>query len=268
MTTLATVDPGTPARAIVRVRERGIVAGLALFAPLVAAFRERGRAEEEAASLQMHDAVTDGTLVDAGGSACALAGTARALLMIERTFLNFVGRLSGIATLTHTYVAAVRAVSATTRVLDTRKTTPGWRVLEKYAVACGGGSNHRMGLYDAVLVKDNHIQAAGGIENAVRRALARAPRGVRVEVECDTLAQVDSALAAGATAILLDNFSPEQVEVAVRRIAGRARVEVSGGVSLQTIAAFARGGADEISVGRLTHSAPALDVALDLELVR
>jgi nicotinate-nucleotide pyrophosphorylase (carboxylating) len=251
---------------VLRVRQAGVIAGLVLFDPLAGAFAERGRAEEEAGSLAMTEAVGDGSAVAEGEAACRIEGTARALLMIERTFLNFVGRLSGIATLTSRYVEVVRAANPRTRVLDTRKTTPGWRALEKYAVACGGGANHRMGLYDAVLVKDNHIQAAGGIELAVRRALARAPRGIRVEVECDTLEQVDVALAAGATALLLDNFTPEQVEVAVKRIAGRARVEVSGGVSLDTIAMFARSGADEISVGRLTHSAPAFDVALEVEL--
>jgi len=266
VTTIATIDPHIDARAVLRVREDGILAGLGIWEPLVRAFRERNRPDEEAESLGITDALQDGAIVRGGDAACTIAGTARALLIIERTFLNFVGRLSGIATLTRAYVDAVRAVSAKTHVLDTRKTTPGWRALEKYAVACGGGTNHRMGLYDAILIKDNHVQAAGGIENAVRRAIAHAPRGIRVEVECDTMDQVERALGAGATALLLDNFSPAQVEAAVREIAGRARIEVSGGVSLRTIADYARSGVDEISVGRLTHSAPSLDIAFEVEL--
>jgi nicotinate-nucleotide pyrophosphorylase (carboxylating) len=266
VTTLATIDAGVQARAVLRVRQDGVIAGLSIWEPLVSAFCGRNHPEEEAESLRLGASVHDGAIVRAGDAACTIDGSARALLIIERTFLNFVGRLSGIATLTRKYVDAVAAVSTRTHVLDTRKTTPGWRALEKYAVACGGGTNHRMGLYDAILIKDNHIEAAGGIENAVRRAIAYAPRGIRVEVECDTMDQVERALGVGATALLLDNFSPEQIEAAVRQIAGRARIEVSGGVSLETVADYARSGVDEISVGRLTHSAPSLDIALEVEL--
>jgi nicotinate-nucleotide pyrophosphorylase (carboxylating) len=266
VTTLATVPPHAPARAVLRFRDPGVTAGLAIFAPLVATFRARGRAGEEAETLTLVDCVGDAQQVAAGAPVCALGGSARPLLTLERTFLNFVARLSGIATLTHAYVQAVRAAGAKTRILDTRKTTPGWRVLEKYAVACGGGENHRMGLFDAVLVKDNHVQAAGGIGAAVRRAIAATPRGMTIEVECDTAGQVDEALAAGATALLLDNFTPAEVEAAVKKVAGRARIEVSGGVTLETVAAYARAGADDISIGRLTHSAPALDVTLELEI--
>jgi nicotinate-nucleotide pyrophosphorylase (carboxylating) len=266
VTTLATVSAHTKARAVLRFREPGVVAGLAVFEPLAATFRARGRPDEEADSLAMKHSVGDGVRIGAGGAACTLAGSARALLTFERTFLNFVARLSGVATLTREYVDAVQAAGATTRILDTRKTTPGWRTLEKYAVLCGGGHNHRFGLFDAVLVKDNHVLAAGGIGEAVRRAISRTPSGIAVEVECDNDAQVDEALAAGATALLLDNFTPAQVEKAAARIAGRARIEVSGGVTLQTVAEYARAGADDISVGRLTHSAPALDVTLELEI--
>jgi nicotinate-nucleotide pyrophosphorylase (carboxylating) len=266
VTTLATIDAGVQARAVLRVRQDGVIAGLSIWEPLVSAFCGRNHPEEEAESLRLGASVHDGAIVRAGDAACTIDGSARALLIIERTFLNFVGRLSGIATLTRKYVDAVAAVSTKTHVLDTRKTTPGWRALEKYAVACGGATNHRMGLYDAILIKDNHIEAAGGIENAVRRAIAYAPRGIRVEVECDTMDQVERALGVGATALLLDNFSPEQIEAAVRQIAGRARIEVSGGVSLETVADYARSGVDEISVGRLTHSAPSLDIALEVEL--
>jgi nicotinate-nucleotide pyrophosphorylase (carboxylating) len=266
VTTLATVAPNTPARAVLRFRTPGVTAGLAVFEPLAAAFRARHRPEEEADTLALVDSEGDGARVAAGAAVCSLGGSARALLTVERTFLNFVARLSGVATLTHAYVEAVRAVGAKTRILDTRKTTPGWRALEKYAVACGGGDNHRIGLFDAVLVKDNPVAAAGGIGQAVRRALAAAPKGMTIEVECDTTEQIDEALAAGATALLLDNFTPQQVEAAVAKVAGRARIEISGGVTLETVSAYARAGADDISVGRLTHSAPALDVTLELEM--
>jgi nicotinate-nucleotide pyrophosphorylase (carboxylating) len=266
VTTLATVPAHTPARAVLRFRDPGVTAGLAIFEPLAAAFRARRRPEEEADMLALVECAGDAQRVAAGAAVCSLSGSARALLTVERTFLNFVARLSGIATLTHAYVEAVRAVGAKTRILDTRKTTPGWRALEKYAVACGGGENHRMGLFDAVLVKDNHVEAAGGVAPAVRRAIAAAPQGMPIEVECDTAEQIDEALAAGATALLLDNFTPQQVEAAVAKVAGRARIEVSGGVTLETVAAYASAGADDISVGRLTHSAPALDVTLELEI--
>ena len=268
VTTIATVAARSPARAAVRAGERSIVAGLALFDPLAGAFRARGRPEEEATSLEMVGSVGDGSQVDAGGVVCTLAGTARALITVERTFLNFLGRLSGIATVTRAYVDAVRAVGSPARVLDTRKTTPGHRVLEKYAVACGGGTNHRIGLFDAVLIKDNHVVAAGGIGPAVGRALAKAPAGIKVEVECDSLDQVEQALAAGAKAVLLDNFTTADVATAVKTVAGRARVEVSGGITLETIGAYARSGADDISVGRLTHSAPSVDVSMEVELLR
>jgi nicotinate-nucleotide pyrophosphorylase (carboxylating) len=175
--------------------------------------------------------------------------------------------MSGIATETAKYVAAVRDVGASTRILDTRKTTPGHRLLEKYAVVCGGGSNHRMGLFDAVLIKDNHVIAAGGITQAVRRALETAPAGVDVEVEVDTIDQLREALGAGATAVLLDNFTPEAVRTACAEIAGRARIEVSGGISLDTVAAYAAAGADDISVGRLTHSAATVDISMEIELL-
>ena len=267
LTTLSVVDAALPARATLVFRDGGVVAGLALFDLLRASFCARGRPEEEAVSLRA-DSVGDGTHVDAGGVACTIEGSARAVLTFERTFLNFVARLSGIATLTHAYVEAVRAVGSRARVLDTRKTTPGWRALEKYAVACGGGTNHRRGLYDAILIKDNHVAAAGSVEEAVRRALSRAPKGVPVEAECDSPEQVERALEAGAKAVLLDNFTPDAVAAAVRVVAGRARVEVSGGVTLETIAAYAAAGADDISVGRLTHSAPACDVSLEVELLR
>ena len=246
-------------------RESCVVAGLALFLPLVDELAAR-KGCEAASSLTMRGAMRDGARASAGSALCEISGNARALLTFERTFLNFVGRLSGIATLTARYVDAVKAAGGKTRVLDTRKTTPGHRLLEKYAVRCGGGANHRMGLYDAVLIKDNHIVAAGGVRAAVTSALAHAPAGVDVEVECDSLAQAEEALRAGATALLLDNFAPDTLAGAVKAINGRARVEVSGGVTHDTVGAYARAGADDVSIGRLTHSAPSIDVALDFTL--
>ncbi len=266
VTTLATVDPRLQARATIVTRERCVVSGLALFDPLASELRTRDAPANDAHPLVLGGGVADGARLAPGQTLCTIAGAARALLTIERTFLNFLGRLSGIATLTRSYVDAVRATGSTARVLDTRKTTPGHRLLERYAVCCGGGNNHRMGLFDAVLIKDNHVVAAGGVEAAVGLALAKAPPGMMVEVECDRLEQIDGALRAGARAILLDNFTPRQVAEAVRLVAGRARIEVSGGVTLETIGAYAAAGPDDISVGRLTHSARTIDLSMDMAL--
>jgi nicotinate-nucleotide pyrophosphorylase (carboxylating) len=191
-----------------------------------------------------------------------LEGPARAVLTGERTALNLLGRLSGIATLTSRYVAAVEGTGAT--ILDTRKTTPGLRALEKAAVAAGGGTNHRAGLYDAILIKENHSALGGGVGAAVRRASELAPE-LELEVECATLAEVDEALQAGARRILLDNMDTAQLRQAVRHVAGRAELEASGGVTLDTLGAVASTGLNFISVGALTHSAPALDLSLLLE---
>ncbi len=197
-----------------------------------------------------------------GGPALRLEGSARAILSAERTALNFLQRLSGIATMAAQYVQAVAGTGA--RILDTRKTTPGLRALEKAAVAAGGATNHRAGLYDAILIKENHAALAGGVGEAVRRARAYAP-GVPLEVECRTLAEVDDALAAGAPQILLDNMSTDELRAAVERVGGRATLEASGGVTLETLGAIASTGVDFISVGALTHSPPALDLSLLLE---
>ena len=191
-----------------------------------------------------------------------VVGSARALLSAERTALNFLQRLSGVATLTARCVEAVAGTGA--RILDTRKTTPGLRRLEKAAVAAGGGTNHRAGLYDAILIKENHAELAGGVGDAVRRARAHAP-GLPLEVECRTNAEVDEALAAGAPRILLDNMSPAELRAAVAQVGGRAELEASGGVTLQTLGEIAATGVDFVSVGALTHSAPALDLSLILE---
>jgi nicotinate-nucleotide pyrophosphorylase (carboxylating) len=207
-------------------------------------------------------AATDGDRVAAAAVLGRVAGPARVLLAAERTMLNLVGHLSGVATLTAAYVSRVDGTGAVIR--DTRKTTPGLRLLEKYAVRCGGGRNHRLGLYDALLVKDNHIRAAGGLAAAVDAARAAAP-GLALEVEADTLEQVAEALDAGCDLVLLDNMDPATMARAVVMAWGKARTEASGGITLATVREVARTGVDFVAVGALTHSAPALDVALDWE---
>ncbi len=201
----------------------------------------------------------DGDAVDAGAVLARMEGPARALLTAERTALNLVQHLSGIATLTHAYVDAVAGTGAV--VLDTRKTLPGLRRLAKYATRMGGAANHRLRLDDGVLIKDNHIAVAGGIGDAVARARAAGLRDI--EVECDTLDQVAAAVDAGADAVLLDNMDPPTLRRAVALVAGRARTEASGGVSLETIRAIAESGVDSVSVGRITQSATAMDIGLD-----
>src|ERR671929_89249 len=208
------------------------------------------------------DAIVRAALEEDVGAVLEIEGVAAALLTAERTALNFLQRLSGVATLTARYVHAIEGTGA--RVLDTRKTTPGLRALEKAAVAAGGGTNHRAGLYDAILIKENHAAMAGGVAAAVEKARAAAP-DAPLEVECRTLEEVDEALAAGAPWLLLDNMAPETLRAVVERVGGRARLEASGGVSLETIPEIASTGVDFVSVGALTHSAPALDLSLLLE---
>jgi nicotinate-nucleotide pyrophosphorylase (carboxylating) len=217
--------------------------------------------------------LADGDRLDRGSLIAEIAGPVRSILAMERTALNFLQRLSGIATLTARFVAAVEGAKAV--ILDTRKTTPGWRVLEKYAVRCGGGRNHRMGLYDAVLIKDNHLaylQSQSGLDaiaTAVAAARAHAPGSTFIEVEVDSLEQLERALRCGPDIILVDNLGPQDLAEAVRRrdaVAPEIQLEASGGVTLATVLALARTGVDRISVGALTHSAPALDIALDLEM--
>lgn len=208
----------------------------------------------------------DGDAFDAGEVLAVVEADARAFLSAERTALNLVGRLSGVATLTRTYVDTVAGTKA--RIVDTRKTTPGLRALEKHAVACGGGINHRFGLDDAILIKDNHVAVCGGVAEAVRRANAFAPHLMKVEVEVDGLDQLDAVLAlidegAAPDVIMLDNFSLDDLRAAVARVAGRIVLEASGGVDLTTVRGIAETGVDVISVGALTHSAPVLDIGLD-----
>jgi nicotinate-nucleotide pyrophosphorylase (carboxylating) len=203
----------------------------------------------------------DGDAVKPGQALARVEGLARAILSAERTALNLLGRLSGVATLTRAYVDAVAGTRA--RITDTRKTTPGLRQLEKYAVRCGGGVNHRFGLDDAILIKDNHVAACGGVAEAVRRAKAFAGHLMKVEVEIDGLDQLEDALLHRPDVVMLDNFTTDQLREAVARTAGRAVLEASGGVNLETVAAIASTGVDVISVGALTHSASVLDIGLD-----
>jgi nicotinate-nucleotide pyrophosphorylase (carboxylating) len=193
-------------------------------------------------------------------------GATRSLLMAERTALNFAQRMSGVATLTHRFVAALPEASLT-RIVDTRKTTPGLRFLERYAVRTGGGHNHRDSLGSAVLIKDNHIVAAGGVREAIERAYKNAPHTSRIEIEVESLDMLDEALEAGADIVMLDNFAEHDIAVAVERAHGRALVEVSGGITLERIPTLARAGVDVVSVGALTHSAPAADIGLDIERI-
>ena len=251
VTTEATVAADAVGTAALVVKEPGIVCGLR-----VAELTFRALDPE----IAFEAFAQDGDSVEGPAVVARVSGSLRAILTGERVALNFVGRLSGIATLTRQYVDAIAGTDAT--VLDTRKTTPGLRALEKHAVAAGGGRNHRFGLDDAVLVKDNHLHAAGSISEAVD--LVRRTSDLPVEVECDTLDQVGEALEAGADAILLDNMTPHELRQAVLLVGGRARLEASGGVTLETIRAVAETGVDEISVGALTHSARSLDVSLEL----
>ncbi len=253
VTTLATVPADRMAGAALVARTPGVVAGMAL---AVEAFRQIDP------TVRVEIEVHDGEAVERGTIVMAIEGPARALLSAERVALNFVQRLSGVATLTSRYVAAVQGTHAA--IVDTRKTTPGWRDLEKYAVRCGGGSNHRRDLSDAVLIKDNHLAACDGdVQIAVARARETAPEGMVVQVECDTVEQVEAALAAGAHGVLLDNMALEDLRESVRACKGRCFTEASGGVTLETVRAIAETGVDRISVGALTHSALALDLALD-----
>ncbi len=254
ITSEATIPAGTRARAALVARASGTLAGLEI---ALATFSLLDPSATFAMELR------DGEHVASGTTLATIACDARALLGAERTALNFLSHLCGIATETAQYVAAVRGTHA--RICETRKTLPGLRALQKYAVRAGGGSNHRFRLDDAILIKDNHIAIAGGVGFALAGARARAGHLVRVEIEVDTLAQLDDVLACGgADAILLDNFALDELREAVRRARGRATLEASGGVSLATVSAIASTGVDVISVGALTHSVTALDIGLDI----
>ena len=251
VTTEATVEPDTVGSAELLVKEPGVVCGLEVAEAVFRALEPE---------LSFEALVDEGAVITGPTAVARVTGPERAILTGERTALNFLGRLSGVATLTRRYVEAVAGTGAA--ILDTRKTTPGLRDLEKHAVAVGGGRNHRFGLDDGVLVKDNHLRAAGSIAAAVERL--RAATHLPIEVECDTLGQVEEALGAGAEAILLDNMRADELRAAVSLARGRARLEASGGVTLENVRAIAETGVDEISVGALTHSARSLDVSLEL----
>jgi nicotinate-nucleotide pyrophosphorylase (carboxylating) len=253
LTTRAVVPEEARARAWIRQKEPGVVAGLGV---------ARAVFERVDPALVFEAHCPEGKWREAG-SVAEITGAAASILAAERVALNFLGRLSGVATLTARHVRAVEGTGA--RILDTRKTTPGLRELEKEAVRAGGGVSHRSGLYDAILVKENHAALAGGVGEAARLALERAPEGITVEIECRTTAELQGALEAGIRRILLDNMSPDELRAAVELAAGRAELEASGGITLDTIRAVAETGVDYISVGALTHSAPALDVSLLLE---
>jgi nicotinate-nucleotide pyrophosphorylase (carboxylating) len=254
ITTDATVSPSQQARGLFLVKADCVVAGLEV------AF-ETFRLLEPGVRIEPHKA--DGDSCSAGEAIAVVFGSARALLVGERTALNFLQRLSGIATRARRFV---EAGGGRITILDTRKTTPTLRVLEKYAVRAGGATNHRVGLFDAILIKDNHIRLGGGVAAAVARARVHRP-DLPVEVEAETLDQVDEALAARAETILVDNMSTADIGEAVRRARGRAKIEISGGVTLERIPQLAATGADFVSVGALTHSAPAIDISFEIEPV-
>jgi nicotinate-nucleotide pyrophosphorylase (carboxylating) len=255
VTTIATVLSSRRARAALVARQAGVISGVPL---ALEAFRLLDP------KISMRVDAEDGTRVEKGGTVIYISGHARALLSAERTALNFMQRLSGIATLTSKFVDAVKGTKA--KILDTRKTTPGWRRLEKYAVRSGGGVNHRLDLARAVLIKDNHLKAVDGdVGVAVRRTREIAPPGAKVEVECDTLEQVRAAIEAGADEVLVDNMPLDSIREAVEMARGRATVEASGGVTIDNVRAIADTGVDFISVGALTHSPPAMNLALDFD---
>jgi len=256
VTSIATVPESTVARADVVARNPGVIAGLPLVARTL---------QELSDAVEIEPRARDGDNVTASTVLMRVHGPARAVLAAERVALNFLGRLSGVATATHEFVRRVAHTNA--RITCTRKTTPGLRALEKYAVRCGGGFNHRFGLDDAILIKDNHIAVAGGIAAVLTRARAVAGHLVKVEIEVDSLDQLREVLDVGvADVVLLDNFDLHTMKEAVTLVAGRLIVEASGGVTLESVAAIAETGVEYISSGWITHSAPSLDVALDIAL--
>lgn len=255
LTSQTVLAPEALAEAVIGAREPGAIAGLDLAA---AAFRLVGE------GVSFVPALADGAIVAAGGVVARVQGPARLVMSAERVALNFLNRLSGIATLTRRYADAVAGTGA--RICDTRKTTPGLRAFEKYAVRCGGGVNHRYGLDDAILIKDNHIAVAGGVGAAYRAATARAGHLVAIEIEVASLAELEEALEAGAKIVLLDNMDDETLRRAVALNAGRARLEASGGVKLERVRAIAETGVDYISTSQITMGAPPLDLGLDVTI--
>ena len=256
ITTDATVPPTQTGIGTLVAKSEGIVAGLPIAERVF---------EKLDPTLQFRTLVNDGDTISIGTPIAEVQGSAKTILTGERTALNFLQRLSGIATLTAQFVKAVAAYD--TKIVDTRKTAAGWRAVQKYAVRVGGGQNHRFGLYDGVLIKDNHIIAAGGIHNAVQQAKQVVPHTAKIEVEVETLEQVGAALAAGADILLLDNMPPSIMERAVQQIDDRAVTEASGGITLEQVKTVAATGVNLISVGALTHSAMPMDISLTLTLI-
>ncbi|MTI18704.1 carboxylating nicotinate-nucleotide diphosphorylase [Rhodobacteraceae bacterium RKSG542] len=256
ITSQATIPAEATARAAIVSRQNGVLAGIDL------AISALAQCDPD---FEIDVLEEDGALLDPGSVVMRIEGNAQALLSAERVALNFLGHLSGIATATHAFASKIAHTDC--RVVCTRKTTPGLRAFEKYAVRCGGGANHRFGLDDAILIKDNHIAVAGGVVTAIERARAFAGHLVRVEVEVDTLDQMREALTANPDVIMLDNMGPDMLREAVRINDGQAVLEASGGVNLSTIQAIAETGVDLVSVGWITHSAPVLDLGLDIEIL-
>ena len=252
VTTNAIIEPDRQAEAAIVARVPGTLAGLPL---AIAAFRQLDP------TIELTPGAHDGDKVAANQTVLSISGNARAILSAERVALNFIGRMSGIASLTDTYGERIAGTGAT--IVDTRKTTPGLRVFEKYAVRAGGGMNHRFGLFDAILIKDNHIAVAGGVGAAITAARANAGHTLKIEVEVDTLAQLEEALNHNIDAVLLDNMTLDELRTAVKVCGGRVITEASGGVNPDTVRAIAETGVKLISIGALTHSAPNIDVGLD-----
>jgi len=256
ITTDASVPVDRQAAGTFLAKQDGVVAGMAVVAECFS---------QAAPDCELEILVSDGEAFGVGDLLARVSGPARQILTTERVSLNFLQRLSGVATLTRHFVKAVEGTEA--QILDTRKTTPGLRILEKAAVRVGGGSNHRFALYDGVILKDNHIEAAGGIAQAVAGARANVAHTIKIEVETTDLNEVQEALDSGAEIIMLDNMTCDEMREAIALIDGRALTEASGGISLETVSQVARTGVDLISVGRLTHSAPAVDISLELRLL-
>ena len=261
LTTAATVSPSVHGIGKIIAKSRGVIAGLAVAERV---FRQLAPNESEQA-ISFLPKIQDGEMVESSATIAEVGGSATSILAGERTALNFLQRLSGTATLTAQFVNAISHTSA--QIVDTRKTTAGWRLLQKYAVRVGGGRNHRFGLYDGILIKDNHIVAAGGIKSAIAGAKKTIPHTLKVEVEVKMLDQISEALEAGADIVLLDNMTNTDMKTAVAKISGKALTEASGGITLDRVAGVAETGVDYISVGALTHSALPLDISLDLEIL-
>ena len=256
ITTEATIPPSQNAIGILTAKSEGVVAGLPV--------AEKTFAKVDS-SLEFRSKVKEGDSVSLGSSIAEVEGSAKSILIGERTALNFLQRLSGVATLTSLFVEAVRDYDV--KIVDTRKTTPGLRALQKYAVRVGGGNNHRYGLYDGILIKDNHIIASGGIHNAVNSAKSSAPHTAKIEIEVETLEQVQEALDADVDILLLDNMSIEMMQTVVKLVGNRAITEASGGITLERVQTVASTGVNLISIGALTHSAMPMDISLNLKLL-